>query len=100
MMDDFLRIVSVLYSAMQQAAEWRRFAEEAQGNKELHAFFERCAFTQTERATEAKQLLISQALAQRREVVTSAAFAAGDGANDADVAPNSDRRTVRVWPGQ
>ena len=76
------------------------FAEEAEGNDELRTFFERCAFTQTLRATEAKRLLISQAAIRRNDVVTSAAFAAGDGASDADVAPGSERRTVRVWPAQ
>ena len=99
--DDFLRIVSVLYRAIEQASEWRRFAEGMRGtDDELRMFFERCALTQGERAKEAKRLLISRAFAARREVVSSAAFAAGDGATDADVAPSSERRSVHVWPGQ
>jgi hypothetical protein len=99
--DDLVTIASVLYRAVQQASEWRRFAEGALGvDNELKEFFERCAFTQSERATEARQLLISRAIATRREVVTSAAFAAGDGATDADVAPSSERGSARVWPGQ
>ena len=99
--DDLLRIASVLYRAARQASEWRRFAEGARGtDDELSEFFERCAFRQSERATEARQLLISRALATQREFVTAAAFAAGDGATDADVSPSSERRSDRVWPGQ
>ncbi len=99
--EDFLRLVSVLYRAIQEAAELRRLAEAARAtDDELYAFFERCAFTQAERASEAQHILSSRSLTQQAEVVTSAAFAAGDGATDADVAPSSERRSVRVWPAQ
>ncbi|MEI9938603.1 MAG: hypothetical protein WDO69_15405 [Pseudomonadota bacterium] len=87
--------------ALGQAAELRRFAEDARGtDDELYAFLEHCACTQTEQAREARQLLISRAISHRGEAVTSAAFAVGDGATDADVSPSSERRSVHVWPGQ
>lgn len=99
--EDFLRIVNVLYRAIREAAELRRFADDARDtDHELHSFFERCAFSQAERASEAQQLLASRSRTHQGEVVTSAAFAAGDGANDADVAPSSERRSVRLWPAQ
>jgi hypothetical protein len=99
--DDLSRIGGVLSRAVRQAAELRRFAEEARGtDDEVSEFYERCALTQTEQATEAKQLLIARSLTHRAEAVTSAAFAAGDGATDADVAPSSERRSVRIWPAQ
>jgi hypothetical protein len=99
--DNSARLASLLQRALQSAAELRRFAEDARGtDDELYAFFEHCAYTQTEQATEAKQLLISRTITPAGEVVTAAAFAAGDGATDADVAPGSERRTVRVWPAQ
>ena len=100
--DDFSRIVRVLSHAVRQASELRRFADDARraNDAELHAFFERCAFAQLERATEAERLLVARASFPRGEAVTAAAFAAGDGATDADVAPGSERRSVRVWPAQ
>lgn len=79
----------------------RRFAEDARDvDDELYAFFEHCAYTQTEQATEAQQLLSSRATSNRGEAVTAAAFAVGDGATDADVSPSDERRSVHVWPGQ
>ncbi len=99
--DDLTRIASVLQRALRHAAELQKFAEDARAtDHELCAFFERCALTQAERAAEAEQLLMARTLVQRGEVVTSAAFAAGDGATDADVAPSSERRSVRLWPAQ
>jgi hypothetical protein len=99
--DGVSRIASVLERAVRYASELRRFAEDARGSDdELSAFFEHCADTQTEQATKARQLLILRTISHCREAVTSAAFAAGDGATDADVAPSSERRSVRVWPAQ
>ena len=91
----------MLQRTIEEAAELRRVAAEArEADAELYAFFERCASTQAERAREARQLLAARSLAHPAEVVTSAAFAAGDGATDADVAPSSERRSVRLWPAQ
>ena len=99
--DRFSRLLSVRTRALKQAAELRRFAEDARDiDDELYAFFEHCAYTQTEHATEAQQLLIARATSRRGEAITSAAFAVGDGATDADVSPSNERRSVHVWPGQ
>lgn len=99
--DRFSRLLSVRTRALRQAAELRRFAEDARDvDDELYAFFEHCAYTQTEQATEAQQLLSSRATSNRGEAVTAAAFAVGDGATDADVSPSNERRSVHVWPGQ
>ena len=93
--------MSVRTRAVRQAAELLRFAADARGmDDELCAYFEHCAYTQTEQAKKATQLLISRAGSERGEAVTSAAFAAGDGATDADVSPSSERRSIHVWPGQ
>ena len=99
--DRFSRLLSVRTRALKQAAELRRFAEDARDiDDELYAFFEHCAYSQTEQAMEARQLLISRATSNRGEMVTEAAFAVGDGATDADVSPSNERRSVHVWPGQ
>src|SRR6478609_387353 len=84
--DSFSRLVIVRTRALRQAAEFRRFAEDARDkDDQLYAYFEHCAYTHTEQATEAGQLLMSRAIGENGEAVTSAAFAVGDGASDADV---------------
>jgi len=99
--DHFSTLLSIRSRALKQVAELRRFAEDVRDiDAELYAFFEHCAYTQVEQATEAQQLLLARATRHQSEAVSSAAFADGDGASDADVSPSSERRTVHVWPGQ
>ncbi len=84
-------------SAVRSAQKLRQCAVRARRENDpaLSAFFERCARSDEARAVEAKELLRSQV---GLPAATSAAFAAGDGATDADVSPDSWRPRVGTWP--
>jgi hypothetical protein len=87
-------------AAIRSALELRESAERARrdSDAELSAFLERCARSDEVRAAQAKELLRSRVGLPAAEEVTSAAFAAGDGADDADVSPDSRRRRIGTWP--
>ena len=89
----------VLANALRSAKELRRSAERArrENDHELATFFERCAISDEATMAEATELLQSRTRLSAPEIPTAAAFAAGDGANDADVSPNSQRAQVGVW---
>src|SRR6478735_4317212 len=90
----------LLEGANRSSLELRQCAERAlrENDQELARFFERCAASDLIRTAEAKRLLHSRARHPESEIPTSAAFAAGDGADDADVSPDSRRGKVGVWP--
>jgi len=90
----------VLENAIRWAKELRRSAARAraENDHELAEFFERCAMSEDTKMTEATELLHFRTRLSAPEIPTAAAFAAGDGANDADVSPNSQRGKVGVWP--
>jgi len=84
-------------AALRSAQELQHGAERArrENDPQLSAFFERCARNDEVRAAQAKELLRSRS--GPTEEATSAAFAAGDGATDADVSPDSRRRRIGTW---
>jgi len=90
----------LLDGATRSSQELRQSAERAhrENDEELARFFERCATSDLMRTAEAKRLLGSRTRHSESEIPTSAAFAAGDGADDADVSPDSRRGKVGVWP--
>jgi len=87
-------------AAVRSAKELRQDAERAHQDNDLQlsAFFERCARSDEVRAAQAKEMLRSRVGLPAPEAATSAAFAAGDGADDADVSPDSRRRRAGTWP--
>ncbi|HET7541118.1 MAG TPA: hypothetical protein VFK05_14670 [Polyangiaceae bacterium] len=88
----------VYEAALRFAKELHEGAERArrENDPQLSAFFERCARNDEVRAAQAKELLRSRS--GPPEEATAAAFAAGDGATDADVSPDSRRRRIGTWP--
>ncbi|HYP99900.1 MAG TPA: hypothetical protein VER96_14590 [Polyangiaceae bacterium] len=98
--DDCEDLRRLLDGAARSSHELRQSAERAQreNDQELARFFERCAASDLIRTAEAKRLLGSRTRHPESEIPTSAAFAAGDGADDADVSPDSRRGKVGVWP--
>jgi len=98
--EDCADLRRVLASAIRSAKELRPSAERArqENDQELAAFFERCAQSDEAIATEATELLRARTRLSAPEIPTDAAFAAGDGADDADVSPNSQRGKVGIWP--
>ena len=90
----------VLESAIRSAKELRQSAERARRERDyqLATFFEHRAMSDEATIAEATELLHSRTRLSEPEIPTAAAFAAGDGANDADVSPNSQRGKVGVWP--
>ena len=98
--EDCADLRRVLENALRSAKELRQSAERAQreNDHELATFFERCALSEEATMAEATELLHSRTRPSAPEIPTAAAFAAGDGANDADVSPSSQRGRVGVWP--
>lgn len=98
--DECADLRRALDESIRSAKELRQSAERArrQNDRELSAFFERCAVSDEARITEAKELLSARTELPAGEAPTTAAFAAGDGADDADVSPNSQRGKVGIWP--
>jgi len=90
----------MLDEAIRSAKELRQSGERArrENDPELCTFFECCALSDEARAVEVRELLASRTLLPASENPTSAAFAAGDGADDADVSPDSRRGRVGIWP--
>lgn len=91
-----------LDDAIRSANELRQGAERARraNDHELATFLERCAVSDEARTVEAKELLDARTRLAASESPTAAAFAAGDGADDADVSPDSERGKVGNWPAQ
>ncbi|HYP76930.1 MAG TPA: hypothetical protein VER12_13275 [Polyangiaceae bacterium] len=89
-----------LDDAIRSAKELRQGAERArrENDQELATFLERCAVSDEARTVEARELLDSRTRLAASESPTAAAFAAGDGADDADVSPDSQRGKVGNWP--
>jgi hypothetical protein len=98
--DECADLRRVLENAQRSANELRQSAEHArkENDYELATFFIRCTLTEESTITEATELLNSRTRLSSPEIKTSAAFAAGDGADDADVSPDSRRGKVGVWP--
>ena len=98
--EDCADLRRLLANAIRSAKELRPSAERArqENDHELAAFFERCARSDEATAAEATQLLQARTRLSAPEIPTAAAFAAGDGADDADVSPNSQRGKVGIWP--
>lgn len=98
--EDCADLRRVLENAIRSARELRQCAERArkEDDAELAAFFERRAASDEVTVAEASELLHSRVRPSATEIRTSAAFAAGDGADDADVSPDSRRGKVGVWP--
>ena len=98
--EDCADLRRVLADAIRSAKELRPSAERArqENDHELAAFFERCAQSGEGIAAEAAELLQARTRLSAPELPTAAAFAAGDGADDADVSPNSQRGKVGIWP--
>lgn len=98
--DESVELRRLLENASRSRRDLRGSAERArrEHDHELAAFFERCALSDEARITEASQLLRSRTRLSATEIATSAAFAVGDGADDADVSPDSKRGRVGVWP--
>jgi tellurite resistance protein len=90
----------VLENALRSSKELRQSAERARTERdhELATFFERCALSDEATMAEATELLHSRTRLSASEIPTAAAFAAGDGADDADVSPNSQRARSGIWP--
>lgn len=90
----------MLDDASRSAKELRQSAERArrESDGELATFFECCALSDEARTVEVKELLASRTRPSASDNPTSAAFAAGDGADDADVSPDSRRGRVGIWP--
>jgi len=90
----------VLENAQRSVHELRQSAERArkENDQELATFFQRCALKEESTVAEASELLNARTRLSAPEIPTSAAFAAGDGADDADVSPDSRRGKVGVWP--
>ena len=95
-----LLLVTLLYHSMQSASATRQhLAAKGKTHSALEDFFARCSATTAALGQEAKQLLFARAaLEPSREAVSSAAAAAGDGADDAQVSPGEERGKVGVWP--
>jgi len=98
--DELADLRRVLDEAIRSAKELRQSAERArrQDDQELASFFERYAAADEARTVEVKELLTARTQLPASEAATSAAFAAGDGADDADVSPDSQRGKVGTWP--
>lgn len=89
-----------LDDSIRSAKELRQSAERARraDDQELATFFERCAVSDEARTVEVKELLAARTEVPAAERPTATDFAAGDGADDADVSPNSERGKVGIWP--
>jgi len=98
--EDCADLRRVLEHAIRSAKDLRQSAARARAehDHELAEFFERCALNEQATSAEASELLRLRTRLSAAEIPTAAAFAAGDGANDADVSPNSQRGKVGVWP--
>ena len=98
--DECADLRRVLENALRSAKELRQSAERArrEHDHELATFFLRCTLTEESTIAEASELLASRTHLSASEIPTSAAFAAGDGADDVDVSPDSRRGKVGVWP--
>lgn len=98
--EDCADLRRVLANAIRSAKDLRPSAERArtENDHELAAFFERCALSDEATAAEATELLSARTRLSAPQIPTDAAFAAGDGADDADVSPNSQRGKVGIWP--
>ena len=98
--DELADLQRVLDDASRSAKELRRGAERArrENDPELATFLERCAASDEARTVEVKELLASRTRLAGTDNPTSAAFAPGDGADDADVSPDSQRGKVGNWP--
>jgi len=88
--EDCADLRRVLENAIRSAKELRQNAvrARAENDHELAEFFDRCALSDKATMAEATELLHSRTRLSAPEMPTAAAFAAGDGANDADVSPN------------
>lgn len=89
-----------LENAVRSANELRSSAERARrdNDHELATFFLRCTLSEESTIAETTELLNSRTRLSAPEIPTAAAFAAGDGADDIDVSPDSRRGKVGVWP--
>ncbi|HEX2671523.1 MAG TPA: hypothetical protein VHM25_11655 [Polyangiaceae bacterium] len=98
--DDCADLRRVLENAQRSVYELRQSAERArkEHDHELATFFLRCTLGEESTVAEATELLNSRTRLSASEIPTSAAFAAGDGADDADVSPDSRRGKVGIWP--
>jgi len=98
--DDCADLRRVLEEAARSARDLHHSAARARrdNDHELAWFFERCAASDELRCDEVKELLGSRTRLSTSEMPTSAAFAAGDGADDADVSPNTRRGRIGIWP--
>lgn len=90
----------MLENALRSSKELRQSAERARRERdyELATFFDHRAMNDEATIAEATELLHSRTRLSAPEIPTAAAFAAGDGANDADVSPSSQRGKVGIWP--
>lgn len=100
-------LVSVLYHALRDASACRKYVSDgrAANNPELERFFEQCRSIDAERVSMAKRLLspliadaAGSADGAAASGATAAAFAPGDGADDADISPSGERGKVGNWP--
>jgi len=98
--DERADLQRVLDDSIRSAKELRQSAERARRahDQELATFFERCAVSDEARTVEVKELLASRTRLSAPERPTATDFAAGDGADDADVSPNSARGKPGTWP--
>jgi len=98
--DDCADLRRVLENALRSVHELRQGTERArkEHDHELATFFLRCSLAEESTIAEATELLNSRTRLAAPEIPTSAAFAAGDGADDADVSPDSRRGRVGIWP--
>jgi len=74
---------------------------QSKGDRELLELFENSLSTCNERAETVRQLLLvarNEGESHPAEQVTSASFAPGDGASDADVLPEGERGRAGNWP--
>lgn len=100
--DDLCALVRVLYHALQGASAARQYTDDARRSKraELVQFFERCRAEDAERINQMKRLLaplLAESPGPAAEA-TSAAFAAGDGADDSQISADEQRGKVGNWP--
>jgi hypothetical protein len=98
--DDCADLRRVLENALRSANELRQSTERArrENEYELATFFVRCTLTEESTIAEATEFLNARTRLSAPEIPTAAAFAAGDGADDADVSPDSRRGKVGLWP--
>lgn len=98
--DECADLRRVLENASRSIHELRQSAERArkENDHELATFFLRSTLGEESTIAEATELLNARTRLSAPEISTSAAFAAGDGADDADVSPDSRRGKAGVWP--